>query len=77
MAPRTRPSDLRCFLDTPQLRWFVLRKGGHCVGLGICGMEEPIAEECSEAVYLRQLRVPAQLMAQSLSSEAGAFLTKR
>ncbi|CAK9097314.1 unnamed protein product [Durusdinium trenchii] len=68
---KTKPSDLRCFLDTPQLRWFALRSSTCFLGLGIAAVEEPLSEELAEAVYLRQLKVPPQLMAQTLSSEAG------
>ncbi|OLP79561.1 tRNA(Met) cytidine acetyltransferase TmcA [Symbiodinium microadriaticum] len=69
---KTKPSDLRCFLETPNVRWYVLRHNSHVVGLGIVGIEEPILDaRTAEAVYLRQMKVPPQLMAQTIASEAG------
>ncbi|CAE7788678.1 tmcA [Symbiodinium sp. CCMP2592] len=69
---KTKPSDLRCFLETPNVRWYVLRHNSHVVGLGIVGIEEPILDaRTAKAVYLRQMKVPPQLMAQTIASEAG------
>eukprot|EP00434_Breviolum_minutum_P034955 symbB.v1.2.030938.t1/scaffold3540.1/size54394/1 len=68
---KTRPSDLRCFVDTPNIRWFVLRSDSNFVGLGIAGIEDKIPDDIAEAIYLRQQKVPPQLVAQTLSSEAG------
>ncbi|CAK0794747.1 unnamed protein product, partial [Prorocentrum cordatum] len=69
---KTRPSDVSFFLDSPDITMFVLRRSGHIVGLTVVSVEEPVDDpQAAEELFLRQRKMAQNLLAQTLSAEAG------
>ena len=68
---RTRPFDLRHFLDGPNIEVFGLLYQRQLVGIVLAAQEGGIEPELQDAIWLGQRRVRGHLIPQSLSNHAG------
>lgn len=68
---RTRPFDLRHFLDGPNIEVYGLLYQGHLAGTVLAAREGAIDASLQEPVWLGQRRVRGHLIPQSLSNHAG------
>ena len=68
---RTRPFDLRHFLDGPNIEVYGLLYKGRLVGTVLAAREGAIDASMQEPIWLGQRRVRGHLIPQSLSNHAG------
>ncbi|MBU2953150.1 tRNA(Met) cytidine acetyltransferase TmcA [Marinobacter sp. F3R08] len=68
---RTRPADLRQWLDDPEARSWRARIGNKTIGVLWCALEGGLAPELAEQVSLGARRVRGHLLPQSLASHSG------
>ncbi|MFT5112138.1 MAG: tRNA(Met) cytidine acetyltransferase [Parasphingorhabdus sp.] len=68
---RTRPSDVRQFMDSPQMRIVIAEQGHRVVGVLVLASEGGLNETTSEQIWLGNTRPRGHLFAESLAFQLG------